>query len=353
MLTDHILLLPAPCLLLLFSRYKDHKMSLPLNTEELAPSFLFGSLPILKITFSVHIARRPSLPYYLGSAWRGLIGWELRRLICPFQELPSCQPCLIKDPCPYFMLFEKGTGHQGIKDAPRGYILYPPPKNNNSQEELEITLIGECTKLLPVIVAAIEEGQSVGLGATRSTYTIRGLWEKLPGGRQQALSNNSAAIIDVIGPFPLKEWISKAPQTVDPQVFFLTPIRLRKQGKYLEKMDWPFFFTTIACRLEALNCLFHTGEPLGRETFMKLQTRFELADQTSAALQWADYARFSNKQQRKVMMGGLIGTACRCTPSDGLEPWWQAVSLLHAGKGASMGLGRVEMVTKRVEIDNL
>ena len=316
-------------------------MKLSVKYSELTPSALFGNLPVLKINFGIRISERSSLPEYLGSAWRGVIGWEMRRLICPFQELPPCQLCLTKEHCPYFMLFEKETTRPGIKDAPRGYILYPHPKDNNGQDELEITLIGECARLLPVVVAAIREGQSVGLGAKRHTYTISGLWKKLPGGGQQAISLESEAIIDAAEPFPLEDWVSKTPQSVDSQIFFLTPVRLRKQGKYLEKMDWPFFFTTIACRLEALNCLFHTGEPLGREMFLKLQTQFEPTAQIADDLQWVDYARFSSRQHRKVMMGGLVGSACRCT--DELQAWWQAVGLLHAGKGASMGLGRVEM----------
>lgn len=320
-------------------------MNLSANFDMLTPSILFGGLPILKINFTVRIKNRSSLPYYLGSAWRGLIGWELRRLICPFTELPLCQPCQIKGNCPYFMLFEKGASRPDIKDAPRGYILYPPPTTNNGQDELEITLVGECTKLLPVVVAAIQEGKSVGLGANRNAYTINGLSEKLPDGRRQELSLNTEAIADVAGPFPLEDWILKASKTTASQVFFLTPVRLRKQGKYIEKMVWPFYFTTIASRLEALNCLFHTGTPLGRETFLKLQTLFEPTSQISDDLQWVDYTRFSNRQHRKVMMGGLIGSACCDTPPNGLDAWWQAAALLHVGKGASMGLGRVVLGT--------
>ena len=306
----------------------------------LTPSALFGDLPVLKIRFVLHIPRRSRLPHYLGSAWRGLIGWEMQRLICPFNSRPVCKDCIIKNHCPYYLLFEKETAIPGIKDAPRGYILYPPVQAKNDRDELEITLIGHCTRLIPVVIAAIMEGRSSGLGAERIPYDIIGLWEKLPGGSQQSLSVSSETVENVSCPFPLQSWIDNAPQLMSSDVFFLTPVRLRKQGKYLSKMDWLFFFATIVCRLEALNCLFHTGKPLGREMFKNLQSFFESAARMDADLQWVDYARFSNRQFRKVMMGGLVGSVKRQDP-DALEAWWQAASLLHAGKGASMGLGKI------------
>ncbi len=313
--------------------------------SELTPSALFGSLPVLKIKFTMDIPLRSRLPQYLGSTWRGLIGWELQRLICPFKNRPECKvSCTIQEHCPYYLLFEKETVRSGIRNAPRGYILYPPVQSQNGMDELEITLIGHCTRLLPVIVAAMVEGRSSGLGAERVSYDIAGLQEQLPGGHQQALSPDADVLNDVSGPFPLSDWLNNAPPSTDARAFFLTPMRLRKHGKYISQMDWPFFFAAIACRLEALHCLFHTGEPMGRETFKKLQTRFEPASKISAELQWSDYMRYSNRQDRKVPMGGLIGTVHRQLPLNGFEPWWQAASLLHVGKGASMGLGRVEMM---------
>ncbi len=323
-------------------------MNLSATPSEWTPSALFGNLPVLKIGFSVRIPRRSRLPQYLGSTWRGLIGWELQRLICPFNHHPECKTCIIQDHCPYYVLFEKETRHSGV---PRGYILYPPMYAHEGQEELEITLIGQCTRFLPVVMTSVIEGRSSGLGAECSPYDITGLWEKLPDGRRQPLSPDVDAISDVAGPFPLSDWLDACCRDVFGangfQAFFLTPLRLRKQGRYITKMDWPFFFTTIACRLEALNCLFHAGEPLGREIFLKLQTCFEPASRFSADLKWVDYTRFSNRQRRKVMMGGLVGAThpLKSMP-DELRSWWQAASLLHAGKGASMGLGRVTLLEK-------
>ncbi len=322
-------------------------MNLSETSSDLSPAALFGSLPVLKIGFDVHIPHRSRLPRYLGSTWRGMIGWELQRLICPFHHKPECKSCSIQDHCPYYMLFEKETVLSGIRDAPRGYILYPPicPE---ADQVLEITLIGQCARCLPVVMTGVIEGGARGLGSERVRYDINELWEYLPGGHRRALSSGADAISDASGPFPLSDWLDERHYDVcQPdafQAFFLTPLRLRKHGRYMDQMNWPFFFSTIACRLEAMNCLFHTGAALGKETYLQLRPCFEAMSEFSAQLKWIDYSRFSNRQQRKLLMGGLVGDVCALEPlPDNLRCWWRAASLLHVGKGASMGLGKIAL----------
>jgi CRISPR/Cas system endoribonuclease Cas6 (RAMP superfamily) len=56
-----------------------------------------------------------------------------------------------------------------------------------------------------------------------------------------------------------------------------------------------------------------------------------------------DYSRYSSRQHKKVPMGGLTGTAVLGASETWCLPWLQAASLIHVGKGASMGLGKVTM----------
>lgn len=91
---------------------------------KLTPGSLFPDLPIGKLCFS--LSPEKSIPPFLnlGSAWRGVLGWEMKQLICPFTK-PQCSACSIQDSCPYFVLFEHEASLPGIQNAPRGYILYP------------------------------------------------------------------------------------------------------------------------------------------------------------------------------------------------------------------------------------
>jgi hypothetical protein len=59
---------------------------------------------------------------------------------------------------------------------------------------------------------------------------------------------------------------------------------------------------------------------------------------------WLETTRFSSRQQVRMQLGGIVGEArldLRATPD--LWPLLWLASILHVGKGASMGFGRIEL----------
>jgi hypothetical protein len=109
-------------------------------------------------------------------------------------------------------------------------------------------------------------------------------------------------------------------------------------------MDWPFYFESLARRLEALHCLFHEGQPMGKEAWLALKEGFRFNGSIRGDLRWRDLSRFSGRQKQKIPMGGLVGEAVMDKPSRAAMAWWRAAELVHVGKGVVMGLGKVEIV---------
>ncbi len=307
-----------------------------------SPSTLFGDLPLLKLRFLIQVPRYAELPKYTGSAWRGIIGLELQRLVCPFDLRPVCRTCTVKEHCPYFLLIEKQTTLPGFSEAPRGYVFYPPIPKENSIRELYVTLIGSYSKFLPAVAKAILKGRSSGIGGERYPYEVVSCEEALPDGSFNEISPEANMSAD--GPYPLREWLGGLPEPPEElSVRLITPVRLRRRGKYLDIMDWPFYFGTLARRLEALNKLFHEGELLGKDLWLSLQEHFRSAEKVGSYLRWWDLARYSGRQKRKVPLGGLVGKAVVKNPSSLDLEWWKTAELLHVGKGAAMGLGKIEI----------
>lgn len=314
------------------------------NIHILSPSILFGDLPLLKLRFSAKLTKQATLPPFLGSAWRGLIGWQLKKLVCPFDRKYVCKSCTIKEHCPYFMLFERESSLPGLMETPRGYIFYPSAYHNGNLE-LHITLIGSCVKFLPVLAKALFKGQGKGLGIGRFPYEIISWAEMLHGGKSNPLQLNPDAHQSSIGPYPVNSWLKKTPQCRDGfTIQLVTPVRLRKEGKYLGIMNWPFFFSCLARRLEALNCVFNEGSLFGKEIWKALQHQFESQDKIEYNLKWQDLYRYSKRQKRKIPMGGLVGSVTVPNPSPWFMEWWQVASLVHVGKGAAMGLGKINIL---------
>lgn len=307
---------------------------------------LFGDLPLLKlIVWAKPIQEDPDsiktqLPSYLGSTWRGVIGQSLQRLVCPFIHSPRCPECSIKNHCPYFQLFEQNSSVPGFSSVPRGYILFPK-KIKNKELCLEVTLFGSASRFLPALCRAILRAQKSGLGANRIQFSITRWAEILPEGGINPLSFD-LDYLEIKGPFPLSIWLESMSSPKQRQeIVFVTPMRLRQRGKYLSRMDWSFFFSTLARRLEMLNIFFNGHEPIGQDSWLQLKETFSQAHVVRDELHWKDLQRYSNRQRRKVPLGGLVGKVVVENISSWWWRWWQVAALVHVGKGANMGLGKI------------
>jgi len=305
------------------------------------PLSLFGDLPILKLKVEATIKEQNNLPYFLSSTWRGVIGNSLQNLVCPFKKKnKNCASCAIREYCPYFQLVELDSDINGFHSTVRGYVLFSL-LTNRDKLWLEITLFGRASKFVNALILALIEAQKIGLGYRRMPFVLSSIVELLPSGRKNILSLDCDKL-NIKGPFSLREWIENFSIAIVEKIYFVTPLRLRKQGRYLFKMDWPFFFSTLARRLEMLRVFFGGGERLSKDEWYKLKSIFENEAKVDREdLIWKDLKRYSNRQKRKVPLGGLIGTIYISEISPWWWKWWQMAHFVYVGKGASMGLGRI------------
>ncbi|MFP5214027.1 MAG: CRISPR system precrRNA processing endoribonuclease RAMP protein Cas6 [Acidobacteriota bacterium] len=199
-------------------------------------------------------------------------------------------------------------------------------------------------KLFPVVRQSIIKAQEVGLGASRVPFRIVEAVLDLSSRPPRSISYEEDAGVDVVEPCLLKDCLgSGGSEEGSLSVGFPTPLRLRRQGKYLGKMDWPFFFATLARRLEALNILFHKDDLLGKETWKRLSDQFSRPGEIEGELHWQDRSRYSSRQKSTIPQGGLVGEVVFRSPEPWVFEWLRAAELVHVGKGASMGLGCVRI----------
>lgn len=118
----------------------------------------------------------------------------------------------------------------------------------------------------------------------------------------------------------------------------LTPMRLLFDEALANRLDFHILIRTLLRRLSALS-YFHCGRQLDLD-FKGLIARAEQITTDTAALRWVDWDRYSNRQKRKIQMGGLIGHVTYTGPLADFLPFIQLGELVHVGKGAVFGLGK-------------
>ena len=84
-------------------------------------------LPLAHYRFRLRAQEPIYLPKYSGSAWRGVFGNSLKKLVCVTRE-PQCEPCLLYRNCIYSYLFETPPDPEAGKlrkynAAPHPFVL--------------------------------------------------------------------------------------------------------------------------------------------------------------------------------------------------------------------------------------
>lgn len=283
---------------------------------------------------------------YQGSAWRGALGHALKQTVC-VTRLKHCPDCLLYRSCLYPYIFETPPPLNAEKmrrytAAPHPFVIEPPLAEEQDDQgiyPLGLILFGRANRQLPYLIHALRRAGIEGLGKRRTPYTLIEV--------QQApdFSDIWRTIHITGGPCsPLPEWVPLPP---DPPgritVCLLTPLRVKRAEQLVGVEDFGFadFFAGLLRRISMLT-YFHTDTPLETD-FRELTALAREIPLLETSLHWQDWTRYSSRQKTLMQMGGLMGVF-RVSPGNTLWPYLWLGQWTHAGKGASMGLGRYRII---------
>ncbi len=303
-------------------------------------------------------AREPlDLPRYLGSTLRGAFGHAFRAVACP---APSGLVCPVPAQCPYHLTFETSPAAASAvlrthEDLPRPFVIAPVDLNETrisdqarrsfqagKEVSFELVLIGHAQELFSYFVVAFREMNRIGRG--RQAIELRRI-ESLGGMKGEARivytasenlvrgSAESICIEQCDGAAP------PGPLTIE----FLTQTRLKHEGRFVRIPEFQILFRRLLGRLSSL-ARFHCGAPL------EVDFRDLIAQATSIRLirdgtRWTRWRRYSSRQKRQMEWEGIVG----CALYEGnFAPFWKFLrfgQLIHAGHGATFGLGMYRIRT--------
>ncbi|MBK8510491.1 MAG: CRISPR system precrRNA processing endoribonuclease RAMP protein Cas6 [Candidatus Competibacter sp.] len=287
------------------------------------------------------------LPAYAGSAWRGVFGHALKRLVCVTRE-PTCPPCLLYRSCIYPYLFETPPDPAAGKlrkypAAPHPYVLRPGAggaQPAGAALDLEVVLFGHGNRHLPYLIHAFDRAVQRGIGQDSGRLELRQVAQQTLDGGWQPIYRPGEALQ------PAPPFVPKPPPCPERLTVLLeTPLRLRLAEKLMGADAFQFgaLFANLLRRISLLTT-FHTDAPLAVD-FAGLNRAGWSVPTRAARLHWHEWTRYSSRQEALLQMGGLLGEVE--LNGSGLEPFWPYLWLgqwTHAGKGAVMGLGRYRLL---------
>jgi len=298
-----------------------------------------------RLTFE---AREPlGLPEYVGSAWRGIFGHALKRTVCVTRE-KDCAACLLYRSCAYPWVFETpppedSTRMRRYTAAPHPYVLIPENRARRTVPagepfELGMNLFGRGNEYFPYIVQSFRVAGEGGIGRGKGRFALKVV-------RQTALARGGEAVNWREGETlsrkeperPLA--VPAVPDTV--RLVFETPLRVRSADHLVGPGEFAFhhLYRNLLRRISSL-MFFHGGASLDVD-FAALVGKATTVACVSRDLRWREWTRWSSRQKTTMQMGGLVGEISLSGRAVG--PFWPYLWLgqwTHAGKGATMGLGR-------------
>ncbi len=317
----------------------------------------FTSLPIARFRFTIEPTEEIRLPEYKGSAFRGGFGHAFKRATCITRDR-YCEPCILKSSCTYFKVFESKVSRETAErlrlggDAPHPFIIEPPLTRQGyfqpgDKLSFSLVLIGTAVGQLPFFVYAFMIlGESFGIGRGRGRFRLLEVEDE--NGKQLYDEGNLA------GGFVIRsagEIMGQENATEDREITlsFKTPLRMktslgRERKELLTRMDdhasVRVLLKSLYHRAFVLNQLY--GEGVAEEAYesRNLPLIDGDVDIVRSDTFWYDWERYSQRQQRHMKLGGLMGEVTLGGKTAQYETLFRLGEYLHVGKGTGFGLGK-------------
>jgi hypothetical protein len=302
-------------------------------------------LPVARYRFSFRMMDELFLPDYSGSLLRGQFGAALRQVAC-LTGLPECGGCPLYRTCPYPALFETPApaAHalQRFSQVPNPYVVEPPPLGcryvpAGGMLSFHLVLVGRALDQLPLIAYALQRAFARGIGRRGARGQIEDIVIERPGAAAQPLWDEERARLR---PHEQTLAVPPLPNIGAVTLNVVTPLRLQNQGHAVppDRLRPRILFTALLRRASLLLELHAAALPGVAQEAAHLAALAEcLTDQRR--LEWKDWTRFSNRQQREMTLGGVLGEWRLAGDLAELLPWFWLGQWLHVGKNATMGMG--------------
>ncbi|GAB4172066.1 MAG: CRISPR system precrRNA processing endoribonuclease RAMP protein Cas6 [Calditrichia bacterium] len=297
--------------------------------------------------FDLHIEFEQTVNFSLPPTFyfRSLLGKELKNLVCLYKgkRIP-CDQCTMKNICSYAQVFETPIDKdnpylEGRTHAPHPFVLYTDALAGKDYKSinLNILLLGNALAYMPVIILGIVQGGKNGIFREKIKYNIKDIISE-----DESIFINEETIIPPEGIDFMEYPFNLTPGSCSIRIEFVTPFRFKKQGKYVSQgLTYEDVLLASKRRVELMLGLYGNNGTYPALDLTKIPSK-----NTASHLVWENWDRYSRRQNTAMSLGGLIGVMDVTGEFTDTEVFYlKGASLLHIGKNAAFGLGKILIKT--------
>lgn len=306
-----------------------------------------------KYRFLCRLQSEAVLPPYKGSTFRGVFGRALKKVVCAL-KFQSCEQCLLQEKCLYTRVFEPCFDAKAPDDvknpiAPNPFVIEPPRSfetifPEEASFDFNLLLFGSLNDSLPYFIYAFEQMGIIGIGrkinGSRGRYMLDEVWQN----RQKIYDHAGEKLIQpqpgFLGVDTSKEKANKARQI---KLILETPLRLKFKNRLAADLPFHILVRAMLRRAASLLSYYGPGEP--HLDYRGLVGQAENVRVIDNRLKWFDWRRYSFRQERAMLMGGMIGSVTYEGPVARYLPLLNFCSEAHLGKQTTFGLGKFRVET--------
>lgn len=301
----------------------------------------------------VMVASEPvQLPPFMGSSLRGGLGHALKAQGCTSHQ--GCgKRCELPFQCAYGSLMETPIAEhapsrvKASATAPHTLLISVPQGVGGlllrGQElRFELTLVAGALAHLPVLIGALEEMATQGLGKGLGSLKLKSVRDQVSAAPVYYLGKRDWSAVTVQRLTLDREAQDERVDAVE--VRFVTPVQLRRAGVLVESFDFGELVYACADRVWLMGACHAPGlaDEL-RAAEVAERARAMNVTVTAHELTRVSFDRWSNRQERKHPLEGMLGVLRFEGPVGNFMPLLRAAQLLHLGKGTTFGLGQIEV----------
>ena len=329
-----------------------------------------------KYGFLCRLENEAMMPFYKGSTFRGVFGHALKRVVCALKR-QECEQCILKSRCIYARTFETPVAVEmpegsRISSPPHPFVIEPPLTERTQFEEgslfdCNLILFGDLNNSLPYFVYAFHQMGKIGVGrrvnGKRGRFTLKEVTsngKKLYTNTEQKLTHPDM-VEELSLPLPddssgSKGSLTQSGKKIQPlpsdqeelsdnhfkvRVTLETPLRVKFENRLKAELPFHVLVRAMLRRISSLFNVYGNGEP--PLDYKGLINRAENVRIAENALEWFDWRRYSNRQERSMFMGGMVGSIVYEGSLEEYLPILSFCERVHLGKNTSFGLGKVKV----------